>query len=168
MLLVYAGTVISYCWQIAFSTIAWTQHDVSSLHRRDIPTLYFAREWHEHIDFAAHRVEVVGVNRKYCSRYEEIRTYYLRRPDPDAVTRGRENFVVYLLALRWFPFGVLRVRFRVSGEYMRLRKISPGSNMSLYCFQELCTERNDFVKQQIKGKQMRYLLKKDVFVMITN
>jgi len=62
-----------------------------------IPTPYFAREWHEHIDFAAHRVEAVGVNRKYYHRYEEIRTYYLRRPVLDAVTRGRENFVVYLL-----------------------------------------------------------------------
>lgn len=57
------------------------ERDVSSLHRRDIPTPYFAREWHEHIDFAAHRVEAVGVNRKYCRRCEEIRTYYLRRPD---------------------------------------------------------------------------------------
>lgn len=56
------------------------ERDVSSLHRRDIPTPYFAREWHEHIDFAAHRVEAVGVNRKYCRRWEEIRTYYLRRP----------------------------------------------------------------------------------------
>lgn len=56
------------------------ERDVSSLHRRDISTPYFAREWHEHIDFAVHRVEAVGVNRKYCRCCEEIRTYYLRRP----------------------------------------------------------------------------------------
>lgn len=72
------------------------ERDVSSsLHRRDIPTPYFAREWHEHIDFVAHRVEAVGVNRKYCRRCEEIRTYYLRRP---LRSRGRGNFVVYLFA----------------------------------------------------------------------
>jgi hypothetical protein len=72
------------------------ERDMSTLHRRDIPTPYFAREWHEHIDFAAHRVEAVGVNRKYCRRCEEIRTYYLR-PVPDAAMCGRENFV-YLFA----------------------------------------------------------------------
>jgi len=43
---------------------------------------------------------------------------------------------------------------------MRLRKISPGSNVSLYCFQELCTERNDFVIGTNQGKANAIFVKK--------